>query len=49
MTHPENREILKSNIRWMMGIPAGLKLNENLDNFLGMLFLSYIDLWPGKS
>lgn len=28
-----------------MGWPAGFKLNDNLDKFLGLLFLYYIDKW----
>jgi len=28
-----------------MGFPGGFKLNENLDNFLGVLFLFYIERW----
>jgi hypothetical protein len=28
-----------------MGAPAGFKLNNNLDNFLGTMFLWFIDLW----
>ena len=30
-----------------MGWPAGLKLNSELDRFLGELFLRLIDLWKG--
>jgi len=37
--------ILRSLIEWLMGWPAGFKLNENLDRFLGRLFLYYIDKW----
>jgi phosphatidylinositol glycan class Q protein len=37
--------MLKSNIQWLMGSPAGFKLNENLDRFLGSVFLFYIERW----
>ena len=32
-------------IIWMMGIPAGLKLNKELANLLGQFFLYHIFLW----
>jgi hypothetical protein len=32
-----------------MGWPAGFKLNDNLDNFFGQVFLFYIDKWMGTS
>ncbi|CAG8808577.1 1474_t:CDS:2, partial [Dentiscutata erythropus] len=38
-------ENLVSMIEWLMGWPAGLKLNSELDKFLGELFLWSIDLW----
>ncbi|CAG8743886.1 9609_t:CDS:10, partial [Cetraspora pellucida] len=41
-------ENLVSMIEWLMGWPAGLKLNSELDKFLGELFLWSIDLWKGK-
>lgn len=37
-------DVLHSVIGWLMGWPAGFKLNENLDKFLGLLFLYYIDV-----
>jgi len=37
--------VLRSQIIWLMGFPGGFKLNENLDNFLGILFLFYIERW----
>ncbi|CAG8482880.1 12940_t:CDS:10 [Funneliformis mosseae] len=40
-------EKLVSMIDWLMGWPAGLKLNSELDRFLGELFLRLIDLWKG--
>ena len=36
--------VLRSLIEWLMGWPAGFKLNENLDRFLGRLFLYYIEV-----
>jgi phosphatidylinositol glycan class Q protein len=42
-----NENILKSQIDWLMGWPAGFKLNEDLDRFLGTVFLFYIDRWIG--
>jgi phosphatidylinositol N-acetylglucosaminyltransferase subunit Q len=36
-------------IDWLMGWPAGLKLNSELDSFLGELFLRLIELWKGKN
>lgn len=38
---------LHSTIRWLMGWPAGLKLNEELAGFLGDLFLWVLDHWAG--
>ena len=35
----------KELIVWLMGIPAGLKLNTPLDHFLGHRFLSILELW----
>lgn len=39
--------MLKMAIVWLMGWPAGLKLNSNLDHFLGKLFLQLIYIWTG--
>jgi hypothetical protein len=39
--------LLKAQIHWLMGWPAGFKLNDNLDHFLGIVFLFYIDKWTG--
>ena len=36
---------LQSSISWLMGWPAGLKLNNELAAFLGDLFLWVIDYW----
>jgi phosphatidylinositol glycan class Q protein len=38
-------DVLSSIILWLMGWPAGFKLNDNLDKFLGLLFLYYIEKW----
>lgn len=38
---------LESMIDWLMGWPAGLKLNSELDKFLGELFLWLIRMWTG--
>lgn len=42
-------EALQSGISWLMGWPAGLKLNTELAAFLGDLFLWVIDYWASKS
>eukprot|EP00158_Paraphelidium_tribonemae_P007196 Partr_v1_DN28149_c0_g1_i2_m55693 putative Phosphatidylinositol glycan anchor biosynthesis, class Q len=36
---------IREAIIWLMGWPAGLKLNSNLDNFLGELFAWLINIW----
>ena len=41
-------EALQSSISWLMGWPAGLKLNTELAAFLGDLFLWVIDYWSSK-
>jgi len=41
-------EALQSSISWLMGWPAGLKLNSELAIFLGDLFLWVIDYWSSK-
>ncbi|KAG9307774.1 hypothetical protein G9A89_023339 [Geosiphon pyriformis] len=40
-------ERLEKMVIWLMGWPAGLKLNSELDKFLGELFLWLILLWKG--
>ncbi|CAI4220035.1 unnamed protein product [Parascedosporium putredinis] len=40
-------EALQTSITWLMGWPAGLKLNNELAAFLGDLFLWVIDYWSG--
>ena len=36
-------------VDWLMGWPAGLKLNTNLDKFLGEVFLWLVTIWSGKT
>lgn len=36
---------IQQHIHWLMGWPAGLKLNDNLDKMLGSLSLAGIDWW----
>ncbi|XP_033108713.1 phosphatidylinositol N-acetylglucosaminyltransferase subunit Q-like isoform X2 [Anneissia japonica] len=38
---------LEQLLRWLMGAPAGLKLNRELASFLGHFFLYHIYLWVG--
>ncbi|XP_011310288.1 phosphatidylinositol N-acetylglucosaminyltransferase subunit Q [Fopius arisanus] len=38
-------ESLKSLIHWLMGSPAGLKLNHSFNKMLGKFFLYHIHLW----
>lgn len=38
-------ETLKDLINWLMGVPAGLKLNHALNNTMGKFFLYHIHLW----
>ncbi|KAI4482825.1 hypothetical protein M0804_008678 [Polistes exclamans] len=38
-------ESLKNLIQWLMGAPAGLKLNYAFNNMLGKFFLYHIHLW----
>jgi phosphatidylinositol N-acetylglucosaminyltransferase subunit Q len=42
-------EALQRSISWLMGWPAGLKLNTELAAFLGDLFLWVIDYWSSKN
>lgn len=41
-------EGLQRTISWLMGWPAGLKLNNELADFLGDLFLWVIEHWAGE-
>ncbi|XP_014489411.1 PREDICTED: phosphatidylinositol N-acetylglucosaminyltransferase subunit Q [Dinoponera quadriceps] len=38
-------ETLKDLINWLMGVPAGLKLNHALNNTMGKFFMYHIQLW----
>ncbi|XP_036143285.1 phosphatidylinositol N-acetylglucosaminyltransferase subunit Q isoform X2 [Monomorium pharaonis] len=38
-------ETLRDLINWLMGVPAGLKLNHALNNTMGKFFLYHIQLW----
>jgi hypothetical protein len=38
-------DVLRMQIDWLMGLPAGMKLNENLNHTLGSTVLYAIDLW----
>jgi phosphatidylinositol glycan class Q protein len=40
---------LRRTIIWLMGWPGGLKLNTELADFLGDLFIWVIDYWAGMS
>ena len=35
-------------LQWLMGNPAGLKLNSALAHFLGHFFLYHVYLWIGE-
>jgi phosphatidylinositol glycan class Q protein len=39
---------VQSLVRWLMGWPAGLKLNANLSRFMGELSLCMLDIWRGS-
>jgi len=43
--HIMRHDFSESYLEWLMGWPAGFKLNEELDLFLGNVFLLYIDNW----
>lgn len=38
-------QYMKNHIIWLMGWPAGLKLNDDLDNALGGLAIAGLDWW----
>jgi hypothetical protein len=38
-------DFLSSNMAWLMGIPAGIKLNHEMNSALGNVALHGIDLW----
>lgn len=39
---------LQDLLQWLMGVPAGLKMNRALDQVLGRFFLYHIHLWISK-
>ena len=41
------RSYLEDLITWLMGAPAGLKLNQELSSFLGNFFLYHVYIWMG--
>lgn len=41
-------EELQDLLQWLMGAPAGLKMNRALDQVLGRFFLYHIHLWISK-
>ncbi|NXU80472.1 PIGQ acetylglucosaminyltransferase, partial [Oreotrochilus melanogaster] len=41
-------EELQNLLQWLMGAPAGLKMNRALDQVLGRFFLYHIHLWISK-
>ena len=40
-----NVDMVSTSVRWLMGVPGGLKLNNELDWFMGTSFLNMIKLW----
>lgn len=40
-----NEDMLPKSIQWLMGYPAGLKLNSNLSRFIGELYLWLLGIW----
>lgn len=38
-------DFLKQEVEWLMGLPAGFKPNENLDNIIGQSILLTIYYW----
>lgn len=41
----KTKDSLKQLIKWLMGAPAGLKLNKELSYFLGNFFSYHVDIW----
>ena len=39
--------LVERQLVWLMGVPAGLKLNSALDQLLGEFFLYLIGIWSG--
>jgi len=40
--------VLQPNVEWLMGYPAGLKINSELTQTLGSIALSIAVLWKSK-
>ena len=38
-------DLVSASVEWLMGVPGGLKLNNELDHFLGTCFLNMTTLW----
>ena len=38
-------DLVSTSVDWLMGVPGGLKLNNELDHFLGTCFLNITNLW----
>jgi hypothetical protein len=38
-------KVLQGILQWLMGSPAGLKLNDPLNSLLGTCFLYLVNLW----
>ena len=38
-------DVLTESTKWLMGVPAGLKLNTALTEWIGTLVLAVLDLW----
>ena len=38
-------DLVSVSVKWLMGVPGGLKLNNELDHFLGTCFLNMTTLW----
>lgn len=48
-SHQDIARELITLVQWLMGSPAGLKLNAQLTQFFGHFFIYHIYLWTGKS
>jgi len=35
-------------VRWLMGWPSGIKLNNNLDEFFGNMCLTFMAIWKSN-
>ena len=40
-----NVDMVSTSVQWLMGVPGGLKLNNELDWFMGTCFLNMTKLW----